>query len=154
MKTQIICGKCGSENDLDNLICQYCGQELSKIVEGKHEEEIQPTFKENEIDIKIKEKVNPFSQKYESSIIFGILAIIFGVFSILSFIFLVFKNIWFAPVALLLSILAQYFSVMQSKRCYGCLALIGKAIGIIGFFIIVVSLLVYIVFLSIINMFL
>jgi len=149
---KIICGKCGGENEANNTICQYCGQEFSKVVEGKHEEIIEIEIKKNDIDLLFKEKQNPYSQNIKCTYLYGILSILFGILSILIFAVLVFDDIWFAPISLFLSLFSYYFSILQYKRCYGCFALIGRTISIIAFCIIIVSILVYVLFVSVVYL--
>ena len=151
-----ICGKCGIENKEENLICQNCGHELNKDLKPQNfTAQINNSIKqEDKTDfVIIKESKNPYAEKYECSKIFGILSIIAGSLSILSFI-LLFIDFWYTPLSFALSISSLYFAKMQAKRCYERLAIFGKGLGIISFSILFVSLLVYLIFYSVMNLFL
>jgi len=154
-KENIVCGKCGGSNPSENIKCKYCGQEFSKIVEGKPVAVfVQDKPKETQ-DIIFKDKTlkNPFSKMFKCSFVFGFLSIFCGCLSIAVLTLILYFNIWCIPFALLFSVLSYVFANMQEKRCYGYLSVVGKAIGILSFCITSISILIYVIFVSIISLF-
>jgi len=154
-KENIVCGKCGGSNPSENIKCEYCEQEFSKIVEGKPIAEFVEKKPKETQNIIFKEKAlkKPFNEIFKCSFIFGILSVLSGCLSIVVLALILYFDIWCIPFALLFSVLSYIFANMQAKRCYGYLSILGKGIGILSFCITSISILVYVIFVSIISLF-